>query len=243
MTGPRIDAIDGVGPVYGPIEGDDLPGVVILHGSEGPMAGWNHRFAVILAMHGILALPLAYGEGDYFGVERIEDVDVSPALAAVEALGAQPRCRGAGLFGWSMGGTLTLLVASGVADAAQLPFAAAHAPLDAAPEAFEPERFRAGEGRDGAADAPRAFRWAGHDDLLTPGRPIGIERYQGPVFLSTGDGDSVTDPARTRRLAARLKAAGNTPDLFIASGQDHALDFGAEPQLWARLSRFIGRAV
>ena len=46
------------GPIYGP--GDDrdaLVGVVIVHGSEGPMAGWAHRFAALLAARTGEALP------------------------------------------------------------------------------------------------------------------------------------------------------------------------------------------
>lgn len=242
MTGPRIETVKGHGPVYGPQEGEGLPGVVILHGSEGPMAGWNHRFATILAMHGVLALPISYGTGDYFGVERIGDVDAALVPDAVDALGAHPRCKGAGLFGWSMGGSLALLVASIVADAGRLRFVAAHAARDAVPQAFDPEAFRAGGPGEGGPDAPRAFRWAGHDDRMTPGRAIEIERYPGPVFLSTGDADNVTEPVHTHRLAARLEAAGNPADIFVAPGQDHALDFETEPQLWARLTDFIGRA-
>ena len=46
-----------------------LPGVVVVHGAKGPMAGWSHRFAAILAAHGLRALPRSYGAGDFFGAE------------------------------------------------------------------------------------------------------------------------------------------------------------------------------
>ena len=77
---------------------------------------------------------------------------------------------------------------------------------------------------------------------MRPGSVIEIERYRGPVFLSVGDADTVADPAMTQRLARRLDEAGRPADLFVAPGQDHAFDFDTEPQLWARLLNFIGRA-
>ena len=41
------------------------------------MAGWAHRFAVILAAHGVLALPHSYGTGDVWGAGEIGDVPVA----------------------------------------------------------------------------------------------------------------------------------------------------------------------
>jgi len=68
------------GALYGPGEGTALPGVVILHGAEGPMAGWSHRFAAILAAQGYLALAAEYGQGDFFGAGPIRDVPLPPIL-------------------------------------------------------------------------------------------------------------------------------------------------------------------
>ena len=236
MTGLTIEPLGDHGPVYGPPSGDNLPGVVILHGSEGPMAGWNHRFAVILATRGVLALPWSYGEGDFWGAGPIAGVDIRGVEAAVTALRAHPRCRQAGVFGWSMGAELALLTASIVADPARLPFVAAHAPSDIVREAFDPDTFRKeGKRLGNAPNAPPAWVWPGEEARLRPGTPIEIERYSGPVFLSVGDADSIVDPDCTRRLADRLRAADNPADLFIAEGQDHALSFDAEPALWARL--------
>ncbi|MDU8942304.1 alpha/beta hydrolase family protein [Ovoidimarina sediminis] len=242
--GLSLEMLDPHGAVYGPEAGGDQAGVVILHGSEGPFAGWAHRFAAILAAQGVLALPWAYGEGDYWGAGPIREVEIKGALDAVEALGAHPRCRGAGLFGWSKGGELALLIASLVEDPATLPFVAAHAASDVVRGAFDPERMRA-EGFGGGRDAgeARAWIWPGHEDRLAPGCPIEIARYRGPVFLSTGDADEIADPAMTLHMAADLERAGRPADLFVAPGQGHAYDFGTEPELWARLLKFVGRAV
>ncbi len=231
-------------PVYGPETGEDLPGVVILHGSEGPMAGWAHRFAAILAAQGVLALPYSYGEGDFWGAGVIGDVPLEPVLDAVAHLAAHPRCRGAGVFGWSMGAEMALVLASIVRSAARLPFVAAHAPSDIVHGAFDPARMRAGgDWRRLDPEGPRAWHWPQHAEQLAPGSSIDIECYRGPVFLSVGMADEIRDPAMTERLAARLEAAGRPADLFIAEGQGHGFDFDREPELWARLLRFVGGGV
>ena len=54
-----LESLAPHGPVYGPAQGSRLAGVVVVHGGEGAGAGWSHRFAAILAAHGMLALPVA----------------------------------------------------------------------------------------------------------------------------------------------------------------------------------------
>ncbi|MEM0947389.1 MAG: prolyl oligopeptidase family serine peptidase [Pseudomonadota bacterium] len=244
MSGPTLEVLDGAGPVYGPPDGENLAGMVFLHGSEGPMAGWGHRFCVIMAMHGILALPWAYGDGDYWAAGKIENVDIRGVLDAAERLARHPRCRGVGLFGASKGGELALLAAALSGSAAPFSYVAAHAPSAVIREAFDPARMRSeGWGAPIRADGPRAWVWPGRDAQLTPGTPIEIERYGGPVFLSVGDQDDIAPPDAVLSLARRLDAAGNPPDLFLAPGQGHAFDFDTEPQLWARLTSFIERAL
>ncbi|MEM9474641.1 MAG: prolyl oligopeptidase family serine peptidase [Pseudomonadota bacterium] len=231
------------GPIYGP--GDDrdaLVGVVIVHGSEGPMAGWAHRFAAILAAHGMLALPIGYGDGDFWRAGPIRDVDLAVIPRALQTLRADPRCARVGVFGWSRGGEMVLLAAS-LLGAGAIPCVAAHAPADVVNNAFDPVALRAGgDWRAVDPDGPCAWALDGQDAALRPGTEIAIERFQGPVFLSVGTADDVWDPAMTRRLADRLAAAGNPADLLIAEGQGHGYDFDREPELWARLIAFFGRA-
>lgn len=241
--GLSLEVIRGIGPVYGPNEGDDLIGVVIVHGSEGLMAGWAHRFAAILAGHGMLGLPIRYGQGDVWGAGPIRDVDLGVIPCAVSALVDHPRCRGAGVFGWSRGGEMVLLAAS-LFGADAIPCVAAHAPSDVVVNAFDPAAMRAGEDRHQlGAGGPRAWVLAGAEDALTPGTPIEIERYGGPVFLSVGTADEVWDHAMTLRLADRLSIAGRPADLLVAEGQGHGLDFDREPELWARLIAFFEGAL
>ncbi|MEM9972861.1 MAG: acyl-CoA thioester hydrolase/BAAT C-terminal domain-containing protein [Pseudomonadota bacterium] len=243
MAALTLEEFGGHGPVYGPATGAALPGVVILHGAEGPMAGWAHRFAAILAVHGFLALPLGYGAGDFFGAGPIRDVDLRAVPAAVAALAAHPRCCGAGLFGWSRGGEMALLAAV-LAGPAAIPALALHAPSDTVNGAFDPEEMRrTGRVRTADPNGPRAWVWAGEEAALTPGAPIEIERYEGPVFLSVGTADEVWDHRMTLRLADRLAAAGRPADLLLAEGEGHGYSFPREPELWARLIAFFERAL
>lgn len=231
----------GEWPVYGPAEGTGLPGVVILHGSEGPMAGWAHRFAAILAAHGVLALPYSYGTGDFWAAGRIAGVDLRGVVAAGARLAAHPRCRGAGLFGWSFGGGMALAVAALQGAGGPFRAVASHAGADFVTAAFDPEDFRKGHRlRDPAPDAPRAFLWPGEEAALTPGAPLPLHRLSVPVFLSVGDADPIWPHQQTLNVAAALRAQGTPVDLLVAAGQGHGYDFDREPELWARLLAFFG---
>jgi dipeptidyl aminopeptidase/acylaminoacyl peptidase len=234
------------GPVYGPAGAvAGLAGVVILHGSEGPWAGWSHRFAAILAAHGLLALPHAYGEGSLWAAGPIRDVDLRPVLAAGRALAGHPRASGrVGLLGWSKGAEMALL-AAGLAGAAS-PFAcvAAHAPTGLVTGAFDPAALAAAAGLPRLATdpgGPRAWAWPGAEAATRPGAPLPVEAITVPVFLSIGTADTIVDPALTLALADRLAAAGRPADLLVAEGQGHGYDFDTEPMLWARLMAFFGR--
>ncbi len=239
-----LETLAGFGPIYGPPGDAPAPGVVIVHGGEGPMAGWSHRFALILAAHGFLALPVSYGEGDFFGAGEIRDTPLMHDLQALRALNAHPRCTGTGLFGWSRGGEKVLLLASLVGSDPALKCVAAHTPSDKVVSAFDPVAMREGrEWRSTRPDAPHAWVWddPAMADRLIPGAEIEIERFNGPVFLSVGTADEVWPHEQTLTLAARLEKAGNPADLLVAQGQGHGYDFDTEPMLWDRLVTFFRR--
>lgn len=239
--GLTLEEIEG-GPVYGPGGGDALPGVVVVHGGEGAGAGWSHRFAAILAAHGMLALPVAYGAGDVFGAGRIEDVDLGLIPAAGAALAGHGRCSGrVGLFGWSMGGEAALLAAA--FDRGAFGCVAAHAAPDVISGAFDPDRFRATGRVERQRGGGRAWRWAGASAGLTldlePGARVPVERVAVPLFLSSGTADAVVAHAETLALASRARQAGRDVDLMVCEGEGHALSMAAEPALWARLMAFL----
>ena len=235
----RLCQFGAHGPIYAPDE--PAPGIVILHGSEGPMAGWSHRFAAILAAHGFAALPLSYGTGDFWGAGPIQDVPIQPMIDAAHEFAAHDWCSGqVGLFGWSMGGQLAMLLASLLPTTKPYAGIAAHAPSDVVMGAFDPAVFRAGRSwRRLEPDAPRAWVMQGEDTRLAPGREIAVERYEGPMFLSVGLADDVWSPDMTARLAARRENAGRPVELWQAEGQGHGFDFDTEPELWRRLTHFF----
>lgn len=243
MSALSLVQLGDFGPVYGPPGRTHAGGVIVLHGSEGPMAGWSHRFAAILAAHGFLAMPLGYGDGDFWHAGEIRDVPLDRVLDAAMAMAAMRRCRKVGVFGWSKGAEKALLLASLVARDDQIACVAAHAPPDRVTAAFDPAELDARSPRwmNTDAEAPRAWAWPRAGRRLTPGAEIEIERYPGPVFLSVGTADEVWDPAMTQRLAERLTRAGRPPELFVADGQGHGFDYAREPELWARLTAFFHR--
>lgn len=242
MSGLSLHQMGTHGPVYGPAAGTGLPGVVILHGAEGPMAGWSHRFAAILAAHGMLALPWSYGAGDFFGAGPVRDVDLSALPGVAAALAAHPRGNGrVGLLGWSKGAEAALVTAA-LAPPGAFACVAAHAPPDRILGAVDPAALR--EGRPWRLDAPgdpRAWVWPGQDHRLVPGTALPVTEAAMPLFLSVGTADEVWPAAQTLTLARRLEEAGRPADLFVAEGQGHGFDFDTEPQLWARLLAFFGR--
>ncbi|MGY6536138.1 MAG: alpha/beta hydrolase family protein [Pararhodobacter sp.] len=252
MPGLSLQQLGTHGALYGPREQGStaaagLPGVVLLHGAEGPMAGWSHRFAAILAAHGYLALAAEYGSGDLFGAGPIRDVPLPPVLDAGRALAAHPQASGrVGLFGWSKGGEAALILAALMGGAGPFACVAAHAPTGLVTGAFDPVEFRAamagGTPRlTTEPDGPRAWVWAGKDSQLAPGARIPVEDCAVPLFLSHGTADPIVPVARTQALAERLAAVGRPADLMIAEGQAHGFDFDTEPLLWVRLLAFMDR--
>ncbi|WP_176946700.1 acyl-CoA thioester hydrolase/BAAT C-terminal domain-containing protein [Lentzea fradiae] len=96
-----------VGTLFAPEDdGGDLPGVIVLGGSEG---GLQETDAALLAAHGFVTLALGY-----FGVEGLPDHLVDIPLEyfgdAIEYL--SERASGIGVVGGSRGGELALLVGS-----------------------------------------------------------------------------------------------------------------------------------
>ncbi|MEO0991512.1 MAG: prolyl oligopeptidase family serine peptidase [Pseudomonadota bacterium] len=229
--------------LYGPAAAPG-PGVLVLHGAEGPMAGWAHRFAVILAAQGFRALPFSYGEGSFFGAGPIREVDLGRTEAVLIDFADHPEVTRTGVFGWSKGAEHALLLAAGLGKANPLAALAVHAAPDHVLGAFDPADI----GADGwprlpaEPDAPRAWTWDKEDaPNLTPGAQIAIELYAGPVFLSHGLEDPVIPAAATRRLAERLTQEGRPPDVFLAESQGHGFSFDREPELWDRLTGFFAR--
>ena len=89
----------------------------------------------------------------------------------------------------------------------------------------------------------RAWRWRGASDELVPTAPIEIERYDGPLFISHGENDTVWSADRPRRLTARLRAVGRTPEVHIYQREDHVLRSETESTHNAQLVDFFARTL
>ena len=87
----------------------------------------------------------------------------------------------------------------------------------------------------------RAWTWRGSSDGLLPTTPIEIERYAGPLFLSHGTADRVWSADMTRRLEARLRAHGRSPEVHLHEGQDHGFDCEHLNRHTGLLLAFFGR--
>ncbi|ART64562.1 alpha/beta hydrolase family protein [Kushneria marisflavi] len=242
--------LPGWGTTYGPSGDGPFPAVMVLHGSEGAWAGWSHRHAVMLAAHGFLAFPLGFSVGgNAWNAGQIIEVPLERTVAALQALrGFAFTGQGVGLYGASRGAEHALLVASLMArDSIEgLPDSlAAHAPPDVVCGGFDARTFRdSGDPGWQAWDgAQRAWSWQGSSEGLLPTTPIEIERYDGPLFLSHGTADIMWSVAMTRRLEARLKRHGRTPEVVYMQGEGHIPGDEAENDWYARLMTFFARTL
>src|SRR5579872_903906 len=240
MSGLAIRQTDapGLGRLYGPAGDTQAPAVLLLHGSEGGLGWMLHREAVVFAAHGFLALPYNYAVGgNYWIGGDIVMTDLDRTEATLSQLKVHPACTGrVGVYGWSRGAEHALLLTALLAQARSpfLPAAvAAHTPPDEVQSAWRnlygrrpnPDSARAPEwsyARDKAGEATPAWSWRGQP--IPPGRPIEIERYDGPIFLSVGEEDEMWPAAMTHRLAVRLAAAGRRPELHAYPGQGRLPD-------------------
>ncbi len=205
----------------------------------------------MLAVHGFLAYQHAYSrDGNAWHAGDIINVALDETADALVRLRGLRFVSEVGLYGESRGGEHALLLAAlmSVDGCLGLPDAvAAHAAADVVRGPFRANDFRsesrtrtmgppsgAGGGTirwrapEAAQGAEVAWTWRGKTDRSLPGTPIEIEHYTGPVFLSHGTADELWSAAMTASLAARLHAAGRSPELHVYEQEGHRL--GAEAQ-------------
>ncbi|WP_374375509.1 alpha/beta hydrolase family protein [Dongia sp.] len=236
------------GTTYGPPGDGPFPAVMIFHGSEGAWSGWSHRNAALLAAHGFLAFPFGYSKGgNAWNAGSIEEISLDRSVEALAALRAFPAAGDkVALYGVSRGAEHALLLASLMArDRLEgLPDAiAAHSPPDVVCGAFDARRYRdtGDPGWQTWDPGQRAWSWRGSSDGLLPTTPIEIERFGGPLFLSHGTEDRVWSVEMTRRLVARLKQHGRSPEVHYYEGQDHIPGSAAENEHHDHLISFLDR--
>jgi dipeptidyl aminopeptidase/acylaminoacyl peptidase len=87
----------------------------------------------------------------------------------------------------------------------------------------------------------RAWSWRGSSDDLLPTKPIEIERYGGPLFISHGTTDKVWSVDMTKRLAERLRQHGKSAEVHLYEGQDHIPSSAGENEHHELLISFFER--
>lgn len=239
--------LPGWGTTYGPPGEGPFPAVMIFHGSEGALSGWSHRNAALLAANGFLAFPFGYSKGgNAWNAGSIVDTPLDRTVDALAALRDFPFAAKVGLYGVSRGAEHALLLASLMAREGleDLPDCiAAHSVPDVVCGAFDSRRWRdAGDpGWQSWDPALRAWTWRGSSENLLPSTPIPIEDYPGPLFLSHGTADRTWSVEMTRRLEARLRDHGRTPEVHYYDGQDHISDSAGENHHHELLVSFLDK--
>jgi len=236
------------GTTYSPGGQGPFPAILVLHGSEGGLSGWSHCIAMLLASHGFLAYPHAYSRGgNVWNAGSIKDVPVDHTADALNALRSFDYTSGqVGVYGVSRGGEHALLLASLLAseNSPDQPNAlATHSASDVICGAFHAKNFR-DSGDPGWQEwdpAERAWTWKGESENLKPTTPIGIELYQGPLFLSHGTKDKVWSVEMAKRLERKLKHREAHLEVHYYEGEDHNCRTEADNKHHELLIQFFTR--
>ena len=240
--------LPGLGTAFHPPGEGPFPAILMLHGSEGSWSLHSHMGAALLAAHGFMALPFGYSvRGTPWAAGNIRDVRIDRTAEAVAALRAAPRANGrVGLYGLSRGAEHALLLASlmardGRADGPDA--VAVLSPPDVVVGAFlaASERDRGDAGWTVYDHSARAWTWRGSSEGLLPTTPIEIERYDGPILLAQGTEDDVFSPDMTRRLEARLREHGRSPEIHWYEGQGHGAWGETANAHWEQVIAFFTR--
>lgn len=232
--------------VYVP-KSDPRPAIVALHGSEGGFAGWSQFQALRLAHSGFCTIAPNYSVGGnlwHSGNIRDATLDQTKEVLIWMRDSAFTSDK-VGLYGVSRGAEHVLLVTSlmvrdgseGIPDAV-----AVHSPPDTIADAFISKNFDPND-HETWDPSRRLWTWRGSSEDLKPTTPIEIERYQGPLFISHGEDDTVWSVECTRRLETRLREAGRTPEIHYLAGVDHGFSAEADNRQTARLVDFFSRTL
>lgn len=227
--------------------------IIMLHGSEGGSELFNDLEANVLATQGYSVLVLCYFDCNRLLTgprETLKDVEATRVLEAVSWLRARARSNGkVVVYGFSRGAELAMITGSLARTAADRPDAIiGHSPSDVFNGAWnwnwkEPACWlcKAGVGKCSEASPESDFRWnpaCGDDpDLIDhslsawkingkavrDSQHIEIEKYDGPILITSGEKDEVWPVAQTRRIEATLKKAGRKPEIHYFPEGGHSL--------------------
>lgn len=214
------------------------PAIVMLHGSEGGSEGSIEGFAKEMTSEGFLVLTLCWF--DCKGLSStIDRIPLEHVVNAGRWLKGTRDVNGkVGLFGWSRGAELALIVGS---KTNREPFAtiAVHAPSDTVVGGFDPSKqdrspdFGAilEDGPGGKKIPAPAWTWKGKPlfgepdaSFETPGPLIDVNAFEGPLYVSQGEKDAVWPVERGKHVVQQRKTKSSlvTKSRFFA-GEGHVL--------------------
>lgn len=210
------------------------PAILLLHGSEGGGEPFIHDFAQELAKDGFVTVSMCW-----FGCPNKPDKILRIALESIVELGqwlaTSPDVtnKKVGLFGWSRGAELSLLVTS-LLNTDPFKAVAVHAPSDTVVSAFDPATQNNPPNFGGILEnnvpAPswlfkgQAIFGEPKADFSVAGPKIAVEKYTGAVYVSQGENDEVWEVARGKRVVATRKAvSGLVTESHFFPNEGHVL--------------------
>jgi dienelactone hydrolase len=241
---PGLDAFPG-SKIFMPAT-TPAPGILMLHGSEGGSDDAIDGFAQSIAQKGFVVVKMCW-----FGCDgrpaKILRVPLESVVDLGNWLATSPDVAGGnvGLFGWSRGAELSLLVTSLVGTK---PFraVAVHAPSDTIVSAFDPATEDDAPDFGGILEPSKStgqmvpapsWTWQGQDlfgepkaDFSVPGPKIDVTKYLNPVYVSQGEQDEVWDVSRGHAVVDAREAKNLPTQSHFYPGEGHVLMQPADVQ-------------
>jgi dipeptidyl aminopeptidase/acylaminoacyl peptidase len=248
---PGIDAFPGSKMFMPPKT--PAPGIIMLHGSEGGSETYIDDFATDIAKTGFVVVTMCW-----FGCTGKPDKILRIPLESVVDIGkwlaTSPDVSGGnvGLFGWSRGAELSLLVSS-LTGTAPYKAVAVHAPSDTVVAAFDPATENdppSYGGIDENGKPAPSWTWQGKelfgepDDSPTAVGPlIEVTKFTGPVYVSQGTADEVWPVTRGQHVVAERNAVpGLVTESHFFQGEGHVLMNPTNRATWTNeVSSFFQR--
>jgi len=219
------------GRLYEAVGAARLPGVLVLHTSDGP--GPNlEAFAKRLAAEGYVTLtPSLFALHDFGPDGRTDHPLILKDLdGALEYLASHPRVDRArlGVVGFSFGGRLAVILA-----------------------ATRPEMIRAAVSYYAVTSHPDLGRELTDRAARAEPLPARVQPIRAPLLIHHGEADANVPVEQARLLHRAMVAAGKSCSLYTYPGADHLFDFAIGPNVrfdpaaaersWDRTLRFFNR--
>jgi dipeptidyl aminopeptidase/acylaminoacyl peptidase len=237
-TGTDVPGFPG-SKMWKPPAAGPAPAIVMLHGSEGGSAPYIEGLAQQIAKSGFVVVTMCW-----FGCpgkpDTIHDIPLESVVQIGQWLKASPDANGhVGLFGWSRGAELALLVSS-LTNLDPFEAVAVHAPSDTIVAGFDPATANQApyygaipitNPATGQLVPAPAWTWQTKELFGEPtfsfdvaGPLIAVTDYKGPVYVSQGENDQVWPVTRGKHVVAERQAVpGLVTQSHFYPGEGHIL--------------------